>query len=74
MVLARPLSRRRFYVSVGAAVKIAVAVILALLLVGQVLSIYLLGVDDEIDMFMVPLVWVVGLMMWAFAAFSSLPA
>ncbi len=71
VVLARPLSRRRFYVSVGAAVKIAIAVVLALLLVGQVLSIYLLGVDDEIDMVMMPVVWVVGLMLWAaFAAFS----
>lgn len=71
VVLARPLSRRRFYVSVGSAVKIAIAVVLAMLLVGNLLSVFLLGVDDEIDVAYVPLVWIVGLLMWgAFAAFS----
>jgi ABC-2 type transport system permease protein len=70
-LLARPLSRRRFYGSVGAGVKISVAIVLALLLTGQVISIFLLGVDDEIDVAMIPVVWLVGLLLWgAFAAFS----
>jgi len=71
VVLARPLSRRGFYVSVGVAVLIAVTVVVAMLLAGQVLSIFLLGVDDEIDIAYVPLVWLVGLLLWAaFATFS----
>jgi ABC-2 type transport system permease protein len=71
VVLARPLSRRGFYVSVAAAVKIATAVTVALLLVGQVISVFLLGVEDELELAYLPLVWVVGVLMWAaFAAFS----
>jgi ABC-2 type transport system permease protein len=71
VILARPLSRRRFYASVGAGIKIMVALVIAMLLVGQTLSIFLLGVDDEIDVVYLPLVWVVGLFMWAgFAAFA----
>jgi hypothetical protein len=35
------------------------------------LSIFLLGVDNEIDVAYIPLVWIVGILMWgAFAAFS----
>jgi ABC-2 type transport system permease protein len=71
VLLARPLSRRRFYTSVGAGVKIAVAFVLAFLLLGQLISILLLGVDDEVNIAYFPLVWVVGLLMWgAFAAFA----
>jgi beta-exotoxin I transport system permease protein len=71
VLLARPLSRRRLYTSVGAAVKIAIALVIALLLTGQVISMVALGVADEIDLAMVPLVWVVGLLLWAaFATFS----
>jgi ABC-2 type transport system permease protein len=71
VLLARPLSRRRMYASVGAGVKIAVAMVLAMLLVGNLLSIFLLGVDNEIDVAYIPLVWIVGILMWgAFAAFS----
>jgi ABC-2 type transport system permease protein len=71
VLLARPLSRRRLYVSVGVAVLVAIAITLALLLIGQVISINLLGVADEIDQALVPLVWVNGMLLWgAFAAFS----
>jgi ABC-2 type transport system permease protein len=71
VVLARPLSRRRFYVSVGAAVHVAIAIVVAMLLTGQVISIFALGVDDEIEVAYVPLVWAVGLLLWAaFATFS----
>jgi ABC-2 type transport system permease protein len=71
VVLARPLSRRRFYVSVAGAVKVAVAITLALLMVGQLASVFLLGVEDEIEIAYVPLVWLIGLLLWmAFAAFS----
>ena len=71
VLLARPLSRRRLYASVGAAVKISIAVVLALLLAGQVISMVALGVEDEIDLAMIPLVWVMGLLLWAaFATFS----
>ncbi len=71
VLLARPLSRRRLYTSVGAAVKISIAVVLALLLAGQVISMVALGVEDEIDLAMIPVVWVVGLLLWAaFATFS----
>lgn len=71
VLLARPLSRRRLYTSVGAAVKISIAIVVALLLTGQVISMVALGVVDEIDVAMVPVVWVVGLLLWAaFATFS----
>jgi ABC-2 type transport system permease protein len=71
VILARPLSRRRFYVSVGAAVKVMIAVVMAMLIIGQTLSIFLLGVDDEIEVAYLPVVWLVGVLMWAgFAAFS----
>jgi beta-exotoxin I transport system permease protein len=71
VLLARPLSRRRLYTSVGAAVKISIALVVALLLAGQVIGMAALGVMDEIDVAMIPLVWVVGLLLWAaFATFS----
>ncbi|MGH2394894.1 MAG: ABC transporter permease subunit, partial [Candidatus Limnocylindria bacterium] len=71
VLLARPLSRRRLYVSVGVAILFAIAITVALLLIGQVVSISLLGVADEIDVWQVPMVWVNGVLLWgAFAAFS----
>jgi ABC-2 type transport system permease protein len=71
VVLSRPLSRRRFYTSVGAAVKFAIALVVALVLIGQVIGIFLLGIDEEVDLAMVPLVWVMGVLLWAaFASFS----
>jgi hypothetical protein len=71
VLLSRPLSRRRFYASVGASVKIEAAIVLALLLAGQVASIFVLGVQDEIEAAWIPVVWVMGLLLWAaFAAFS----
>jgi ABC-2 type transport system permease protein len=71
VILARPLSRRRLYGSSAGAVKVAIAITLALLLVGQVASIFVLGVEDEIEVAYIPLVWLVGLLLWAaFATFS----
>jgi ABC-2 type transport system permease protein len=71
VILARPLSRRRLYGSNAGAVKVAIAITLALLLVGQVASIFVLGVEDEIEVAYMPLVWLVGLLLWAaFATFS----
>ena len=71
VLLARPLSRRRLYVSVGVAIVVAIGVVLTLLLIGQVVSINLLGVADEIDQWQVPMVWVNGMLLWgAFAAFA----
>ena len=71
VLLARPLSRRAYYVSVGVAILVALGVTMATLLIGQVVSINLLGVADEIDQSQVPLVWVNGMLLWgAFAAFS----
>jgi ABC-2 type transport system permease protein len=71
VLLARPLSRRKLYVSVGAAILVAIAIVLALVLIGQVVSINLLGVADEIDQAQVPMVWANGMLLWgAFAAFS----
>lgn len=71
VLLARPLSRRKLYTSIGVAILIAIAFVLALLLIGQVLSINLLGVADEIDQVQIPMVWANGMLLWgAFAAFS----
>lgn len=71
VLLARPLSRRKLYISIAVAILVALAIVLALLLIGQVLSINLLGVSDEIDQAQIPLVWANGMLLWgAFAAFS----
>jgi len=71
VLLARPLSRRRLYVSVGVAIVVAIGFVIGFLLIGQVLSINLLGVADEIDQWQAPMVWVNGMLLWgAFAAFS----
>jgi ABC-2 type transport system permease protein len=71
VLLARPVSRRKLYVSVGAAILVAIAIVLGLLLFGQVVSINLLGVADEIDQAQVPMVWANGMLLWgAFGAFS----
>ena len=71
VLLARPLSRRKLYVSIAVAILIAIAIVLALLLIGQVLTINLLGVADEIDQAQVPMVWANGMLLWgAFGAFS----
>jgi hypothetical protein len=52
-------------------VKIEAAIVLALMLAGQTASIIALGVQDEIEVAWIPMVWVMGLLLWAaFAAFS----
>lgn len=71
IILARPVSRRRFYGSVGIAISICIGIVLALLFIGQTISIVALNVSDEVDLVMLPLAWINGMLLWgAFAAFA----
>jgi ABC-2 type transport system permease protein len=71
VLLARPLSRRRLYVTLAAAMGVLISIELAAILVGHVASAAILGLTDQIELTRVPLVFVNGLMLWcAFGAFS----
>ncbi len=71
VLLSRPLSRRTVYLTEAIAVLVLVGIVLALLLAGQVTGAALQGVVDEIDLPLMPLVYLNGLMLWgAFAAFA----
>lgn len=71
IILARPVSRRRFYGSVGIAILAAIGIVLALLFTGQVISIYALNLVEEVRLELLPLAWINGMLLWgAFLAFS----
>jgi len=70
-LLARPLPRRSLYVSTYAAILVALAFVMAALLIGQSISVTLLGLSDEVDLVKMPLVWLNGMLLWgAFASFG----
>lgn len=69
VLLSRPISRRRHYAIVAAAVLVMVGLAVAALLVGQVAGAVAVGVADELDLELLPLVFLNGWLMWA--AFAS---
>ena len=70
-LLARPLPRRSLYASTYLAIVVAMALVMAALLIGQSISVILLGISDEVDLAKMPLVWLNGILLWgAFAAFG----
>jgi ABC-2 type transport system permease protein len=71
VLLSRPISRLRLYVTVAAALATLLAIVMLALLGGQLLGVAIQGVGDEIDLGQMPLVFLNGLMLWAaFAAFG----
>lgn len=69
VLLSRPISRRRHYAVVAAAVLLMIALAMAALLIGQVGGSLAVGIADELDLGLLPLVFANGLLMWA--AFAS---
>ena len=71
VLLSRPISRRTLYVTLAAAVATLIAIVLVALLGGQLIGVVIQGVTDELDLGLMPLVFINGLMLWAaFAAFG----
>ena len=71
VLLSRPISRLRLYVTVAAALATLLAIVMLALLGGQLLGVAIQGMGDELDLGQMPLVFLNGLMLWAaFAAFG----
>ena len=71
IVLARPLSRRRAYVTILVSVFGFIALALAAYIAGSVVSASLFAVIDEIDPGLLPLVWLNGVLLFgSFAAIA----
>ena len=71
VLLSRPISRRSVYITLAAASATLVAIVMLALLGGQVIGVSIQGVTDQLDLALMPLVFLNGLMLWsAFAAFG----
>jgi ABC-2 type transport system permease protein len=71
VLLARPLSRRTVYLSIGLALLVAVAVVLAALLGGFVTGAATQGILDDLPVEHLPMVFFNGFLLWgAFATFG----
>jgi ABC-2 type transport system permease protein len=71
VLLSRPISRLRLYVTVAIASATLLAIVMLALLGGQLLGVAIQGVGDELDLGQMPLVFLNGVMLWAaFAAFG----
>jgi beta-exotoxin I transport system permease protein len=71
VLLARPISRRRLYITVALACLTLISMVMLALLVGQLIGVAIEGVGDELQLVQMPLVFLNGVMLWAaFAAFG----
>jgi len=71
VLLSRPISRRTLYVTLAAASATLVAIVMLALLGGQLIGVAIQGVTDELNLGLMPLVFLNGVMLWAaFAAFG----
>jgi ABC-2 type transport system permease protein len=71
VLLARPLSRRRVFLTVAAAVAVMSALALGAVLAGEVAGVLIQGLSNEVDLALMGLVFINGLLLWAaFAAFA----
>lgn len=71
VLLARPISRRELYATLMAAAVILVGLVVAALLLGQVVGVLMQGIAGEVNLGLMPLVFLNGLLLWsAFAAFG----
>lgn len=74
VLLSRPISRWRHYAIVAAAILVLIGLAVAALLLGQVAGALAAGVADELDMGLLPLVFLNGWLMWAGFASVALAA
>ncbi|MEX0625873.1 MAG: ABC transporter permease subunit [Chloroflexota bacterium] len=71
VLLSRPISRRTLYVTLAVASATLVGIVMLALLGGQLIGVAIQGVTDELDLGLMPLVFLNGVMLWAaFAAFG----
>jgi ABC-2 type transport system permease protein len=71
VLLSRPISRRTLYVTLAVAAATLIAIVLGALLAGQLIGVMIQGVTDELELGLMPLVFLNGLMLWAaFGAFG----
>ncbi|MGH2427491.1 MAG: ABC transporter permease subunit [Candidatus Limnocylindria bacterium] len=71
VLLSRPISRRAAYGSILVALLVLVAVLVAAFLAGEMLGVVVHGLTAEVDLGLMPLVLLMGFMLWsAFAAFG----
>lgn len=71
VLLSRPISRRTLYVTLAMATATLIAIVMLALLGGQLIGVAIQGVTDELDLALMPLVFLNGVMLWAaFAAFG----
>lgn len=71
VILSKPVGRRPLYVANLAAVILLVGATMALIQVGNLVSLTLLELGDEVDLGLLPLVWLNGFLLWvAFGAFG----
>ena len=71
VLLSRPISRRTLYITAAVASATLVAIVLLALLGGQLIGVAIQGVGSELDLGLMPLVFLNGLLLWcAFAAFG----
>jgi ABC-2 type transport system permease protein len=69
VLLSRPISRRWHYAVVAGAVLVMIALAVTALLAGQVAGAMAVGIGDELDLGLLPLVLANGILMWG--AFAS---
>lgn len=71
VLLARPISRVRIYVTFAVAILVILALLIGLTLGGMYVGASIQGVQDELDPVHLPLVWLNGVLLWtSFAAFG----
>jgi len=71
VLLSRPISRRTLYITVALASATLVAIVLLAMLGGQVIGVAIQGLGNEVNLGLMPVVFVNGLLLWgAFAAFG----
>lgn len=64
VLLARPISRRRVYATLLAAVLFFVGIVLVASILGTVLGSAIVGVADELALERLPLLWLNGILLW----------
>lgn len=71
VLLARPISRTQVYLTLAFAILAILALVIAVTLLGMYIGASIQGVQDELDVAWLPLVWLNGLLLWtSFAAFG----
>ena len=71
VLLSKPISRRTLYVTLAAASATLIGIVMLALLGGQLIGVAIQGVTDELNLGLMPLVFLNGVMLWsAFAAFG----